>query len=72
MSGKIPRFSGDVSLFVLDDSGVVFNEAAQEIYQLNTTATFIWCQIEEGLSPTQLATALSETFGFSAEDTAAA
>ena len=72
MSGKIPRFSGDVSLFVLDDSGVVFNEAAQEIYQLNTTATFIWCQIEEGLTPPQLATALSETFGFSAEDTAAA
>ena len=72
MSGKIPRFSGDVSLFLLDDSGVVFNEAAQEIYQLNTTATFIWCQIEEGLGQTQLATALSKTFGFSAEDTAAA
>ena len=68
MSGKIPRFSGDVSLFLLDDSGVVFNEAAQEIYQLNTTATFIWCQIEEGLRPAQLTTALSDTFGFSPED----
>ena len=72
MSGKIPRFSGDVSLFVLDDFGLVFSETKQELYELNTTATFIWCQIEEGLTPPQLATALSETFGFSAEDTAAA
>ena len=72
MSGKIPRFSGDVNLFLLDDFGLVFSETKQELYELNTTATFIWCQIEEGLTPPQLATALSETFGFSAEDTAAA
>jgi hypothetical protein len=59
-----PRFADGVGLFVLDDTGIVFSEAAQEIYELNTTATFVWCQIEEGLASPDLARALADTFGF--------
>jgi hypothetical protein len=63
-----PKFADDVSLFLLGDTGVVFSESAQEIHELNTTATYIWCQIEEGLSTAQLVATLSSTFGFSRRD----
>lgn len=61
------RFANDVSLFVLDDSGVVFSESAQEIYQLNTLATFIWCRLEEGALPSQISRDLVATFGLCRE-----
>jgi hypothetical protein len=61
------RFADGVSLFLLDDTGVVFSESAQEIYQLNTTATFIWCQLEEGLTPREVTAVLADTYGFSAD-----
>jgi len=60
--------SKDVCLFILDDVGIVFSEANQKIYELNTTATFIWCQLEEGLSEPRLAEALAGTFGFQIAD----
>ena len=62
------RFSETISLFVLDDTGVVFSEAAQEIYQLNTTATYIWCRLEDGAEPQELAEDLADTFGFDLGD----
>ena len=61
-------FSKDVCLFILDDVGIVFSEPTQEIYELNTTATFIWCQLEEGLSEPELAEALAGTFDFARAD----
>jgi len=60
-----PKFAEDVSLFVLGDTGVVFSESAQEIYQLNATATYIWFQFEEGLSRSEAARELSQSFGIS-------
>ncbi|HMB76674.1 MAG TPA: PqqD family peptide modification chaperone, partial [Kiloniellaceae bacterium] len=57
-------FSDDVSLFILEDVGIVFSEAAQEIYELNTTATWIWCQLEDGPASESLPIALADTFGF--------
>jgi hypothetical protein len=63
-----PKFAEDVSLFLLDDTGVVFSESAQEIYHLNTTATFIWCQIEEGLNRSEVARQLGQTFGISQKE----
>ena len=68
MSGQPLAFSKDVCLFILDDVGIVFSEPTQEIYKLNTTATFIWCQLEEGLSEPELAEALAGTFGFQIAD----
>lgn len=57
-------FSKDVSLFILDDVGIVFSEAAQEIYELNAAATWIWCQLDEGIAFDDLPRALTATFGF--------
>ena len=68
MSRQSLALSKDVCLFILDDVGIVFSEANQEIYELNTTATFIWCQLEEGLSELRLAEALASTFGFQIAD----
>ncbi len=68
MSRQPLAFSKDVCLFILDDVGIVFSEPTQEIYELNTTATFIWCQLEEGLSEPELAEALAGTFGFRGAD----
>lgn len=69
MSPSISPFSDDVSLFILEDIGIVFSETAQKIYELNTMATWIWCQLEDGLLVDQLPTGLADTFGI-AEDTA--
>ena len=68
MDFKRPPFSDDVSLHLLKDVGVVFDEGAQELYELNTTATFIWCSLEEGLTASDLTKALSDTFSFSAAE----
>ncbi len=58
------RPGDDVHLFILGDEGLLYADAAQEIYALNTTATYVWCQLEEGVSPAAIATAMSATFGF--------
>ena len=64
MPTSAPPFSNDVSLFILEDVGIVFSEAAQEIYELNTTATWIWCQLEDDQPLEGLPAALAQTFGF--------
>lgn len=55
--------TGEASLFVLDDEGVFFFAPRQELYVFNTTATFLWCCIEEGLSASETAAAYSDAFG---------
>ena len=50
-------------LFILDDEGVLFAEAKGEFYQLNPSATFVWCQLEEGLAWPGIALALAEWRG---------
>ena len=55
--------SGDVRLFVLADEGVLFSETRQELYTLNTSATFLWCLLEEGASLEGLVDAYADTFG---------
>ena len=59
------RFSDDVSLFILDDAGIVFSASAQEIYELNAAATWIWCQLEDARETDGLSQGLASTFGFS-------
>ncbi len=36
-------------LFILDEEGLLFSAAKGEFYRLNPSATFVWCQLEEGL-----------------------
>lgn len=68
MDMKEAQPSKDASLFVLDNVGVVFIEARQELYELNATATYIWCRLEEGFKPSEITRDLAMIFGFAASD----
>jgi len=63
MTKQLPTFSEEVSLFVLDDIGIVFSEGTQEIYELNASATYIWCLLDEGKTPAQVTRGLEEMLG---------
>jgi hypothetical protein len=52
-----------LSFFLLEDEGILFSEGQQELYALNTPATFVWCCLEEGLTSCQISTAFSTSFG---------
>jgi len=52
-----------VSLHFLGDDGALFDAAAQRLYAINTTATYIWCCLEEELSPARIAERLNSAFG---------
>ncbi len=47
-------------LFFLDDHGVLFSEPRQELHILNTTAAVIWCHLEDGKEPADIARALAD------------
>jgi hypothetical protein len=51
-----------LSLFLLDDAGILFSESQQELYALNTPATYVWCCLEEGMTPHQISAAFSASF----------
>ncbi len=65
--GGIPPNSC-VSLHILDDSGVLFDAVNGRTYALNTTATFIWCCVDEGQGPAEITQRLRETFGLSSAE----
>jgi hypothetical protein len=50
-------------LFFVGSEGVLFSEPRQELYAFNTTACVIWCYLEEGLSPPDIARALAAGSG---------
>lgn len=60
-TGVVPR--RHVSLHFLGDEGVLFDASAQRIYAINATATYIWCCLEEELSPARIAERLNSAFG---------
>ena len=53
-------------LYILDEEGILFSATSGKIYYLNTSATFIWCHYEKGLSPLKISGLLAEHFGISA------
>ena len=53
---------GGLSLFLLEEEGILFSEGQQELYVLNTPATYVWCCLEEGLAPGQISAAFSSSF----------
>jgi len=56
------RTSPDVELFLLEEEGVFFAENRQELYVFNTPATFVWCCLEEGNGPREIAAAYATAF----------
>src|SRR6185369_718304 len=53
-------------LFYLDDAGIVFCPATQELHLLNTTAAVIWTLMEEGHDAAGAASALREMYDLDA------
>jgi len=51
-----------LSLYLLGDEGILFSEGQQELYVLNTPATYVWCCLEEGMTPEQISAAFSSSF----------
>ena len=62
---KIKPAAG-VKLFYLDDAGIVFCPATQELHLLNTTAAVIWTLMEEGHDAAGAASALREMYDLDA------
>jgi hypothetical protein len=54
--------SDDTHVFVLDDEGVLFSAARQELCTLTTSATFLWCCLDQGLEFGEIVSAYAETF----------
>jgi hypothetical protein len=50
----------------LDSDLLILDTEANQIHQLNQTATFIWRRVEEAPSPERLAEMLAEAFGVDA------
>ncbi|HKU93967.1 MAG TPA: PqqD family peptide modification chaperone [Vineibacter sp.] len=46
---------------------MLFNAGTHQLYSLNTTATYIWCCLEEGFAPAQIAHELERTFNFESD-----
>lgn len=61
------RPAAGIRLFYLDDAGVLFSEATQELHLLNTTATLIWSLLEEGHDANSASDALREIHGLEAD-----
>ena len=62
---KIKPAAG-AKLFYLDDAGIVFCPATQELHLLNTTAAVIWTLMEEGHDAAGAASALREMYDLDA------
>jgi hypothetical protein len=69
MSGRLSESSqplpGAVTCYLVGDEGILFSPASERLYRLNTTAAFMWCCYEEGLTPLAMAGAVADRFGVS-------
>ena len=66
MSLGVKPASG-MHLFYLDDAGVLFSEATQELYALNTAAAVIWSLLEDGHDARAISAHLQRECGLEAE-----
>ena len=60
---EAPRLRPGATLQFLDGAGMLFLTGSQQLFSLNTTAAFIWCLLEDGLPPGEIAGRLNATFG---------
>ncbi len=65
---QTPHIAPRVGLFVLDREGVFVSEARHELTLFNTAATFVWCLLEEGGHPHDIAIAYADTFGVAPDE----
>jgi hypothetical protein len=59
------RLRPDVSVHFLGEESVLFDPIAQRVYAANTSATYIWCSLEDGLPHHEIVHRVQETFGIS-------
>lgn len=65
---EAPRLRPGATLQFLDGAGMLFLTGSRQLFSLNTTAAFIWCLLEEGLPPGEIAGRLNATFGLDRAD----
>ncbi len=58
----------DVALFVLDRQGVFFSGSRRELRLFNTSATLVWCLIDEGRTVSQITDAYRQAFDLGEAD----
>lgn len=58
-------------IFFLGHEGVLFSEPRQELHRLNTTASVIWCLLEEGWTEARMARDLATRFNIRAPEATA-
>ncbi len=51
-----------LSLHILDDEGLLLDSRGSRLFALSTTATFLWCQLEDGLTRPSVIAAYARTF----------
>ena len=61
----IPEY---VHSYLLDNELLVFTEGIRSLYRLNSSAAFIWCCCEEGLSHQSITAELAQTFDLPAPE----
>lgn len=67
-TSEAPRLRPGATLQFLDGAGMLFLTGSQQLFSLNTTAAFIWCLLEDGLKPAEIAARLNSTFGLGRAD----
>jgi hypothetical protein len=65
------RLRPNVSVHFLEREGILFDATVQRVYAANTSATFIWCCLEEGLAPHQIVYRLQAVFSITRDEAAA-
>ena len=63
----IAKIVDGTRLFIIEDEGIVYAHGQQEIFALNTTATYLWCLIEEGRGKDDILRDYGATFGVTQE-----
>ena len=56
------RTRPEVSLCLLDDGALLFDARPHKLYSANTMAAFIWCCLDDGLKPADIAAKIETTF----------
>jgi hypothetical protein len=61
---ELPRSStSDVVFYRIGTEAVLFSQSAGRLYRLNNTAAFVWCCLEDGLSPLAISGEVAGNFG---------
>jgi hypothetical protein len=69
VAGEAPAFRfaprPDISLHLFESGAVLLDRGRQRLYQINASATFIWCCLEEGLDAAEIGAHLARAAGIS-------